>query len=633
MKIEIAYNNVIVIQNWENELEKHDISQLRYLGFTVGKSEIYKVSGNIHGDLNSVIEYFLENQINFDFSKNIKVLIEEGKEEKEAIQKLFVKAKKIKDGGIDKQELEKFSNFLNKLPRKLRQHQIKAAFHLYSIKNGANFSVPGSGKTSVVLSVYEKYRREQECNVLFVIGPPSSFQPWQHEFSATLGRKPDTVILSGGSKNNRKLEYYKSREVASELYLSTFQTIMNDVEDAIKFLRQKSINVFLVVDEAHYIKQLGGSWANSVLQLSKHAKYRCVLTGTPMPKSYKDVFNIFDFLWNKFPVLTEDDKIKIEVWEKEKENEDVKQLLHEKIGALFYRVRKKDLGLKPAIFHCPINIKMKPNEEKIYELIKSKIYDLSKEDFFENEAILSVLWKGRMMRLRQAVSYPKMLISALEGYKESIIENSELEELIKNYGVNEIPGKLSYLEKKVKELRQNGQKVLIWSNFVGTIQLINRHFRRIGLKSEMIYGKTPRKRSLSVLLKEQKTRDEIRDEFVNVDSGLDILIANPAACAESISLHKTCFNAIYYDLSYNCAQYLQSLDRIHRVGGSENYTANYFFLQYENTIDSDIRINLERKAEKMYQIIEADYQIYDLDLFNEELDDDIEAYKRIFHNK
>jgi len=115
---------------------------------------------------------------------------------------------------------------------------------------------------------------------------------------------------------------------------------------------------------------------------------------------------------------------------------------------------------------------------------------------------------------------------------------------------------------------------------------------------------------------------------VDEASGLDILIANPAACAESISLHKNCHNAIYYDLSYNSGQYLQSLDRIHRVGGSENIGANYYFLHYENTIDSDILVNLNRKANKMYEIIEGDYNIYSLDMFDDS--EELEAYKRMF---
>ncbi len=55
-----------------------------------------------------------------------------------------------------------------------------------------------------------------------------------------------------------------------------------------------------------------------------------------------------------------------------------------------------------------------------------------------------------------------------------------------------------------------------------------------------------------------------------------------------IASSSACSHAIYYDLSYNCAQYLQSLDRIHRVGGSERVVAHYEFLQSAGTIDEDI---------------------------------------------
>ena len=95
-----------------------------------------------------------------------------------------------------------------------------------------------------------------------------------------------------------------------------------------------------------------------------------------------------------------------------------------------------------------------------------------------------------------------------------------------------------------------------------------------------------------------------------MNSGIDVLIANPAACSEAISLHTTCQNAIYYDLSFNCAQYLQSLDRIHRVGGSEDKEVEYYFLQYVNTIDQRILENLNIKKERMYALIEKDYPIY-----------------------
>ncbi|MDR2457015.1 MAG: ATP-dependent helicase, partial [Clostridiales Family XIII bacterium] len=127
------------------------------------------------------------------------------------------------------------------------------------------------------------------------------------------------------------------------------------------------------------------------------------------------------------------------------------------------------------------------------------------------------------------------------------------------------------------------------------------------------------------------TREKIIKEFLAENSSIDILIANPGACAESISLHKACHHAIYYDLSYNCAQYLQSLDRIHRVGGSEYYEANYYFLQYVDTIDNDILDNLRSKENKMYNIIEDNSDIYNLDISPFiDIDEDQNAYDRIF---
>ena len=56
------------------------------------------------------------------------------------------------------------------------------------------------------------------------------------------------------------------------------------------------------------------------------------------------------------------------------------------------------------------------------------------------------------------------------------------------------------------------------------------------------------------------------------------LIALPQACSESISLHKACQNAIYYDLNYNAAEFLQSLDRIHRVEVQKYLGLLYFTL-------------------------------------------------------
>ena len=94
----------------------------------------------------------------------------------------------------------------------------------------------------------------------------------------------------------------------------------------------------------------------------------------------------------------------------------------------------------------------------------------------------------------------------------------------------------------------------------------------------------------------------------------NILIANPASCAESISLHKHCQNAIYLDRNFNGAQYMQSLSRIHRVGMPEKINPKYMMIMSENTIDEDVDDRLEQKHQRMLDFLNDDFEVLNLDL-------------------
>ncbi len=201
-------------------------------------------------------------------------------------------------------------------------------------------------------------------------------------------------------------------------------------------------------------------------------------------------------------------------------------------------------------------------------------------------------------------------------------------DIVHHYDTLEIPAKIEALETLVARLRRDGQKIVVWSNFVRTLELITTRLTELGHGVRLIYGGTPFE---NTSVNEEATREGIIRQFVQQSSSVDILVANPAACAESISLHKACSQAVYYDLSYNCAQYLQSLDRIHRVGGSENKPSYYHFLEYEDTIDPDILMNLRAKADNMSAVIDQEYPVYSLDMFTE--DEELEAYERVFTRK
>lgn len=624
-------DDILILDDSSSHLKPRHVNQLKFWGFArISDSCKYQIKLQNNNILPKLQNYLSKQGISYSLSPSCQQVVLSVNERLLKIERIRTLGEEFKEGRFNQVEFNNFTSFIEgNIVRKLKNHQLKAAYHLFLIQNAANFSVPGSGKTSVVLSVFEKLRLEGKVDFLFVIGPPACFGPWKLEYELTLGYKPDFRILAGGNQAQRKLEYYTVGNQTADLYLTTFQSLLNDKEEIKKFFKQRQGKLFLIIDEAHYIKQIGGRWANAVVELGEYVNYRCVLTGTPMPRKYSDAFNLFDFLWPENNPISSDIKDRIALREENNDSQGAKDLLVESIGPLFYRVRKSDLGLLPPLFHNPIMIEMNRYERQIYDAIENRIRDYSQDDYLKNIDLITQLRRGRIIRLRQCVSYTKLLSKSLENYSENLIdENSELFEIIRNYDAFEKPAKLEFLYKLIHDLKSNKQKVVIWSNFIGTLKLIHGFLTQSGIYCKLIYGQTPIEQTS---VEEEETREKIRNEFVDFKSGLDVLIANPAACGESISLHKTCFYAIYYDLSYNCAQYLQSLDRIHRVGGSEINQANYYFLQYKNTIDIDIKENLENKAQRMYDVVEEEYGIYSLDMFEEA--DEIRAYERLFLNR
>lgn len=580
--------------------------------------------------LNKVVRYLKKHSFDYIVDASLQPVIEECEKKSRSLSDSQRVGASVKEGNISSiQVVPPFLNFLQEnLHRKLKPHQVKAAIHLLCVRNGANFSVPGSGKTAVVLSVFQWLRQQGKVDALLIVGPLACFRPWRYEYKATLGVEPSCEILAGGDINRRHAKYYVTGSDVADLYLTSFHTMSRDVEKNKILLDQSNVRFFVVLDEAHYIKKIGGMWATSLLKIAPYAAVRCVLTGTPFPHSYTDAFNLFDFLWPGMPPISRTSRIKIKHHVEQGESKEAVDILDSKIASLFYRVRKRDLGLAKQDFQAPILVEMKPHEQYVYNTIMDKIKAKSKEEFIRDWDLAQRLRRGRIVRLRQAISYIGLLNSAITDYDEDLIgEDISLAERIRGYDkLEELSGKMSCLLSLLEDLLSKGEKVVIWSNFVGTLKKIKHHcLASFGKKADLIYGGVPTEESKS--LDEERTRERIIDQFVDKNSGLDILIANPAACAESVSLHKTCFHAIYYDLSYNCAQFLQSLDRIHRVGGSEERVAHYHFLQYIDTIDCDIQENLRRKERDMSVIVDKDYPVYSSDMREE--DDELAAYERL----
>src|SRR5262249_16991443 len=110
-----------------------------------------------------------------------------------------------------------------------------------------------------------------------------------------------------------------------------------------------------------------------------------------------------------------------------------------------------------------------------------------------------------------------------------------------------------------RELAAEGNRSVIWTSFTQNVERLAVMLSDLG--ATYIHGGVPTGSS-----DDPETRQGRIAAFHSPLGDCMVLIANPAACSEGISLHKVCHHAIYVDRTYNAAHYLQSVDRIHRLG-------------------------------------------------------------------
>ena len=133
----------------------------------------------------------------------------------------------------------------------------------------------------------------------------------------------------------------------------------------------------------------------------------------------------------------------------------------------------------------------------------------------------------------------------------------------------------------------------------------NPYLKSNGIECRILYGATPVATEDMSEEAYAETREAIVKEFHKPDSPFRVIIANPFAVAESISLHKACHNAIYLERSFNCAHYMQSKDRIHRYGLPKDTETNYYYILSEDSVDETIDSRLRIKEQRMLEMIES----------------------------
>ena len=483
--------------------------------------------------------------------------------------------------------------------RPLKPYQIPAVAHAVAVGNGANFSVPGSGKTSIALAAFAIFQERKDAEKLIVIGPRSSFVPWDEEFQLCFLRKPHSIRISGS--RHRRMKLYREATDA-ELILITYQMATNDQERLRTFLRQNSCLV--VLDESHNIKRLeGGTWAPTLIDIGAYASKRMILTGTPAPNSVADLWSQMTFLWPNPPILGTRDEFKLHI--KAEESRSLPEIRKE-LFPFYWRIRKKDLHLPPVRFRS-VELDLRPYQKAIYQVLAAKV--LSEVIKAPTERARLRVWRtARMVRLLQAASNPALLTQYSTEFQVPPLSASGLsvDELIREYHKFETPAKIDFTVKLARGLVKKNQKVLIWTAFVHNIRTLENSLR--DLNPRIIYGDVPKDVDEDV----EFNREKMIEEF-KTDPRYPILIANPSACAESVSLHRVCKHAIYVDRTFNAAHYMQSLDRIHRVGMSPNQRVQYYLLKSINTIDEVIHERLLEKETRMRTLLDDDISVMNLD--------------------
>jgi len=455
------------------------------------------------------------------------------------------------------------------LVRPLTEAQSTNINRLVVMDNGANFSVPGAGKTSTELVVWRYLRSMGDVGKLLVISPRSAFEAWLTE--------PD--LCFSDSVVSQVLDDNPILPMTEILIVNYEQLEREDKRQRVSKWVQENRSM-VVLDEAHRVKGGGASvrWraCQDVIAMACRVD---LLTGTPMPQGFDDLRNLLSLSWSRIPGSFFTDA----------------RLQSLSRGGAFVRTTKRELDL-PELKIYEEMIKPGPIQEQIYAAL-CRVY-FGTFQLSSNDA--SYLGrKGRaVMTLLAAATNPGLLmgLSSEDSYlrlhwpPRDVRSSAHLLSVIKSYASHEMPMKYEWIRRFVEIAANDGRKVLVWSTFVGNLHALRKVLEPFS--PAMVYGATSTINRTSEI------------ERFRHDSECSVLLTNPQTLGEGISLHRTCHDAIYVDRSYNAGLYLQSLDRIHRLGLLPGEVTNIYLLGTEGTIDQRVSVRLRAKVDRLAQALD-----------------------------
>lgn len=430
----------------------------------------------------------------------------------------------------------------------------------------------GLGKTIQTLShlLIEKEAGRLE-NPCLIICPTSLIQNWVDEagkFAPSL-----RILVSHGS--GRKEGHTGIGE--ADLVLTSYALLRQDIE----FLKSLSFSL-VILDEAQYIKNHRAQTAQAACSL-KSARRLC-LTGTPMENHLGELWAQFNFLMPGFLGSAEafNTRFRRPI---EKEGRDwERQSLSRRLAPFMLRRLKSqvetELPAKTVMIH---RVEMAPAQRDLYETVRLAMQSRIQEEIASRglgRSHITIL--DGLLKLRQVCCDPRLLKNTAAA-RESGVENS---------------AKLQALLEMVTAMLEEGRRILIFSQFVGMIRLIEVELKALGISYSLLTGET------------QDRATPVR-QFQAGETKLFLISLKAGGTGLNLTAADT---VIHYDPWWNPAAESQATDRAHRIGQTKPIFV-YRFLTV-GTVEARIQGMQDRKkklADSILQEQAADSVAFSLD--------------------
>ena len=431
-------------------------------------------------------------------------------------------------------------------------HQLEAVNYIQKNDSIALFDEQGLGKTKIILDSLCNNLKENKIDGALIICKKNLIHNWQEEIETHSHLK--SIVLRGTSKE-KGIKFMGF----SHFYLINYESVFSEIGRLKMFLRIKKYAI--VLDESHAIKNPESKTTKTILELSDLAKKRIIVSGTPVANKPEDLWSQFFFLdkgkllgnsYSKFKALYTVDLRNTKNLISSRSFDALKTI----IESNSIRRRKNDVLELPEKIFIDKHINLTGKQLEMYKQLRDELFiaiqNLQGEIIIdESGGILK-----KLLRLAQIASNPKLI----------------------DHSYSEIPAKFPILYALVEDIIMRNEKVIVWSCFVDNIRQLNKEFQKYG--AQMLYGDIPIEKR-NIIIKRFKT-----------DSNFKVLIANPAAAKEGLTL-TVANNAIYLDRNFNLVDYLQSQDRIHRI--SQTKECKITKILANDTIDEYIDEILRRK--------------------------------------